>query len=433
MPSKERKDHPGEEEKDPREEEREEAEGEEPAAEDAGDEGEPGGEEAAAAPAAGAGDAHRGDEPAADPDEMDEGWPRSWIVTTVILGVVAIIIIARLVGQTWRKDVPTPMEPQGPEAKVEGKMGEPPPKMEPGKRPPSKMAPGGPEPKDMPGQPPRPPGPIKTGQLPPLADGVVALARAGEVSLGGGLHGIDSDGSFVPMDNPKAPIPEKCLRDTKGWTGIRIEVMRKTPQPTFSVMLWVSAMGGPGAQEIIFPAGQKMAQTAYLSLGSFSNTKRAVMLRNDRGLPLGLTSVQAILTREVPAPAGQETQRYKIGSVNFTDAGVFCVGKDGKVRAAKPDAEPPAECRFATGGGANFNISFTPTKVEMMPLITLRATQKGLPPLFIVTSPMQEQEALRPVMGSTAGLESVSLEISCQQPKKWSLNQLDVQFTKGAP
>ena len=33
-------------------------------------------------------------------------WPRSWIITTAIVGIVAIIISARLVGQSWRKDLP---------------------------------------------------------------------------------------------------------------------------------------------------------------------------------------------------------------------------------------------------------------------------------------------------------------------------------------
>lgn len=32
----------------------------------------------------------------------EEGWPRSWIIVTAVLGIIAIIVVARLAGRSWQ-------------------------------------------------------------------------------------------------------------------------------------------------------------------------------------------------------------------------------------------------------------------------------------------------------------------------------------------
>lgn len=55
------------------------------------------------------------EEPSTEEESDDEGWPKSWILVTAILGIIAIIIVARLLGQSWRAEgiqPPPPLPPQ---------------------------------------------------------------------------------------------------------------------------------------------------------------------------------------------------------------------------------------------------------------------------------------------------------------------------------
>jgi hypothetical protein len=140
----------------------------------------------------------------------EEGWPRSWIVTAVVLGIVAVIIVARLAGQSWRLDDPEvrPGEhDMRPRAKQETKE-----KPETQERPDEKR------PEEKQEKPERP-------ELAPAPTGAwVKLLEVKNLSAKkGGRYCIGRDALHAVQERP---WPAACLLDIKGSSSFRVELLR---------------------------------------------------------------------------------------------------------------------------------------------------------------------------------------------------------------
>jgi len=130
----------------------------------------------------------------ATPASDDEGWPRSWIVIAAVLGIVAIIVVARLAGRTWRAELPPP---------------EPPPELPAGPKPGPASRPADTEGKE------------------------VLVAR--DLSLPPGLSCIGKDSKAHPCKRGDE-LPAPCKIGVDG-RSFRVEIERITAQT--ELLIWV--------------------------------------------------------------------------------------------------------------------------------------------------------------------------------------------------
>ena len=176
---------------------------------------------------------------AAEPVAAEEqGWPRSWIIVTAVLGIIAIIVVARLAGRSWKGEEPIPGEPS---AKV-------------------------PERPERPDQPP-------TG---PAAGGTEkVLLELKDLAVNTGRFCLGKDGKAHPIDKtPDAPAP--CKISTAGVRSYRVEVVRGAASQEVAIRaaallgkeapMVVQAMMIPGAREEMTFFASNIAVGAEMAL-----------------------------------------------------------------------------------------------------------------------------------------------------------------------
>jgi len=311
----------------------EESEAEESAASEAS-EAEPEESEAEQAEEPGAEEPGSSDEPPQQTiDEMDEGWPKSWIVTTAILGIVAIIIIARLVGQSWRQDLPKPPNADNlPQAK---KMA---------KRPPGA--------KGIPGKRPLREQPKLPGKLLLQMEGIII--PPGNTCLGKDkkLHPIKKDD-----DRPQA-----CRFLINPRTRFRVDVSREERQQELFLNILPVVVDHHGALSALMMS--RKDGRSWIGGTLTHDSDEGVIFKINNYIPdpvkVRFLRVQTDIPRR--RPPGEVISRVQIQNAELSKKGWYCLGTDKKIHEVKqlnkgkPDEAvedklvAPEVCKFTTAG-----------------------------------------------------------------------------------
>ena len=176
----------------------------------------------------------------------DEGWPRSWIVVASVLGIVAIIIIARLAGRDWHKE-------------SEG--------LEPA--------------------PPAAPGPTSAPTRLELA-GV-------DVPPGGSCLGRDGKMHTHATDlEAAAKAPEHC-RLGLGGTKLRVEIHREHPNK--ELMLWVYGAGTDPVLLLHAHLLPRPEEPVWIATNQGGGHQVLLMLHNPHKAPTRLRRMRLLLVK----------------------------------------------------------------------------------------------------------------------------------------
>jgi hypothetical protein len=194
---------------------------------------------------------------AGEEEQEDEGWPRSWIVVTAILGIIAIIVVARLMGQSWSsEELRPPPGPGGGERPEPGKPGPP----EPGK-------PGPPEP----GNP----------EARPAAGPAAAILKVASVEIvPGGRSCVTAGGKGVKLDKAEIPAACRIAVKVKEANSFRLEVTRKTSMHEVGVLVQPAAPGVPFLVQAFLPPQPRDERPTWIAGSMAPHTHLAVIIEN---------------------------------------------------------------------------------------------------------------------------------------------------------
>jgi hypothetical protein len=189
-------------------------------------------------------------QPAEAADE--EGWPRSWIIVTAVLGIIAIIVVARLAGRSWRA--------------------------EEGAGPPPPMAREEPPPPE-----PRPAAPGSGAEK--------ALLDISNVQLAKGRHCLGKDGKPHPFKSG-SDAPETCMLPTEGAAFFRAEFGNLEPPQELPVWIMRTAKEAPPlmhAMLLPFPRETAAWFSSNFTMG------QALVLVVDAAGPFKITRVRFLV------------------------------------------------------------------------------------------------------------------------------------------
>ena len=266
-------------------------------------------------------------------DEMDEGWPKSWIVTTAILGIVAIIIIARLVGQSWRQDLPKP--PNADNLPQTKKMA---------KRPPGA--------KGIPGKRPLSDQPKLPGKLLLQMEGIII--PPGNTCLGKDkkLHPIKKDD-----DRPQA-----CRFLINPRTRFRVDVSREERQQELFLNILPVVVDQHGALDALMMS--RKDGRSWIGGTLTHDSDEGVIFKINNYIPdpvkVRFLRVQTDIPRR--RPPGEVISRVQIQNAELSKKGWYCLGADKKIHEVKQKNKgksnesvedklvAPEVCKFKTAG-----------------------------------------------------------------------------------
>ena len=188
--------------------------------------------------------------------EEEEGWPRSWIVVTSVLGIVAIIVVARIAGQDWRADLPEPVGP-----------------------PPTEPV-AGPEPKE--------------GDEPVPAETTAADVRDLEIKQGRFCVGEDGKPkAFVgAMEGGPLP-PAECRIPTKG-VAFRLEILRADPGAPLLVWVFPAIKAPPPLLHAFLLPGPDGRPT-WFSTNQGAGMELVILVENPVKTPTKLKRVRLLV------------------------------------------------------------------------------------------------------------------------------------------
>lgn len=183
------------------------------------------------------------------PPDKDEGWPRSWIVVTAVLGIVAIIIVARMIGTSWDVE-PTEPAPDDP----------------------STPATPGPRHAEGPG----------AGQPLPTMAGSQVLLDVKDVQLPAKHSCIGTDGKAHLAELGKVP-PPPCQLVSRG-SHVRLEILRGDDK--FELPVWLVAVleheAGIVFHAVLLPSTERQTPTWFAS-NLISDGRLAIFVHNPSG------------------------------------------------------------------------------------------------------------------------------------------------------
>lgn len=305
--------------------------------------------------------------------ELDEGWPKSWIVTTAILGIVAIIIVARLVGQSWRKETPVPRPGPNPEAKaVPGKAGPQEPRV-PGKAPVEK-----------PGM----------GEQPAVAPTV--LFEAADLRVPKGLHCVDLKNKKAQKLEDPYGRPDACVlrMGEKRWfrleaSGIEppleVNVAAMAPQGT-DAPFFISLAAFPG-KDVASWAGGHTIGTPVASTG--------ISFMNPYDKEFVIKKLRVIAMNRIDNPPGKVMASLEAKDVVLPSPGHYCLTADGKAQPIKEGETPPETCIVKTERCHVYRLEVQRSRFDQGLRLVMRPGTKGVPPLmesFFYNRPIPEKD-----------------------------------------
>lgn len=295
-------------------------------------------------------------------DEIEEGWPRSWIVTAAVVGIIAIIVVARLVGQTWRTEPVKPPPPQAePAAKKAGAPGEP-----------------APEPKQPPKDPDQPPTQAKR---PEEIKGEV-LIKGEKVSLPPGLQCLTKDGKFIKMGD-LATKPKECVVEVPLPTHLRVDIERSK-----DIELNVMVVPGVGDNPPVIASGffapfEAKSYWLGLSQGELANPSVVVVAQHPMEQAAELASIKLIATADFKPGVVDPGFSVSYKDVTVEKAGNYCIAPKTNKAVKWADKAPlPKECRVDFAGANTFDVELL-VEGTLLPLqIFLVTDSKELPPIL---------------------------------------------------
>ena len=281
-------------------------------------------------------------------DDLDEGWPKSWIVTTAILGIVAIIIIARLVGAAKGKEGQVE-HPGGPEAGKQEQKGGPEAKHEP------KHDPKQPQPKNEPKQ---------------KAVGPMALRLdVKKLSVPNGLHCIGRDKKLRKM-NDHFQRHAECLMELGPHKGYRLDFKPAEGEAEFNAQV----LPPPDADvEFIMSSLCLPGGTHYWIGGNVHLTRQRalmVVLNNPAPKAIEMSTVKLTTMTTTKRPPGTTVTSIEAIKPVFTNVGHHCLGTDKKLHSMVAGKPAPKICALLVKDAAAFQIELkrqlVPSPIKIM-------------------------------------------------------------------
>lgn len=189
----------------------------------------------------------------------EEGWPRSWIVVTSVLAIVAIIVVARIAGRDWRTEVPPPEPPAG-----------------------------GPTSRPVPDEP------------PPAHPEEHAGLDLRELQIPSGAHCLGKDGeahAYTPDPRKRQKVPETCQVPMDG-TALRVEITRTDPHRELMVRVFpVGPEPPPLVSGLIMPNPAAAKHPIWLSTNQGAGSKLVVLIENPAKEPVILSRARLMIRK----------------------------------------------------------------------------------------------------------------------------------------
>ena len=336
-------------------------------------------------------------------DEMDEGWPKSWIVTTAILGIVAIIIIARLVGAAKGKEGQVE-PPGGPEAGRHEQKGKPQPKHDP-KRAPRH------EPKHE--------------AKPKGAEAAEALRLdLKKVSVPNGLYCIGKDKKLRKM-NDHFHRHGECLIETGSHTAFRLDFKPSTGESEFNAQI----LPPPDADveflmgSLCLPGGTSywIGGTAHLP------GQRAIMvvINNPAPKAVVMETIKLTTMKGTRRPVGSVITNIKAAKPLFSKVGHHCLGTDKKLHPLEEGKPVPKACNLLVKDATVFQVEVKRQLVASPIKVSLQAAQSRTHIAEGVMVPRTTPEGPADVFeGSIRGLEDNAVLVLTNTKKDVTIKSL---------
>lgn len=189
--------------------------------------------------------------------EEEEGWPRSWIVITSVLGIVAIIVVARIAGQGWRADLPGPVGP---------------PPTEPG---------AGPEPRE--------------GNEPAPSETTAADVKDVEIKQGHFCIGKDGKPWAFAGSMADGPLPPaECRIPTKG-ASLRLEILRADVSAPIVVKVFPAIKDAPPLLHAYLVPGPDPLRPTWFATNQGAGMELVILVENPVKTPMTLKRVRLLV------------------------------------------------------------------------------------------------------------------------------------------
>ena len=315
--------------------------------------------------------------------EIEEGWPRSWIVTTAILVIVAIIIAARLVGQSWKQGpkVPRPGLHAG-KAPGKGKV--------PGKGKNVKMARGkvpdrdpGVDPGGDPGEPNKNP-PAKQGQ-PDVPVNETVLFEVVDLTVQPGAFCLDKDKKLIKLKDQFAR-DDKCIisppEEDNRWFRVTIGEVVPAGELQFFIQPPKAVDALFSAIYTRFPHGGKTQWFGgkLLPANKSPMPSLAMVIANPTKKTFTAKKIRLAVRSQGKRDTGELVSKVELTDLLFNGDGSFCVTTKGKlVKLANMEAKPDEGCTFDMTGANQIRMEFKHNAGENRIHFQLRPISSGVP------------------------------------------------------
>ncbi len=288
-----------------------------------------------------------GASPKAAPAAAEEDhWPRRWIVTTSILGIVAVVIVARLFGQAWREGHPRP-RPAAPSAAVAG----------PGKAPPRAGTP--------------------KGAASPAGPKVLLALSDVAVPPGGGCIGRDA--ALHRVDDGAAPHPS-CAFVMRVGTKYRVDLDGGPGLAAVQVAVVPTNAASPGLLRAVLGLSAKGSAGWFGGTSTFAPKERVVaFLHNPGKEQILLKQVKIWINVPVSPWPGEDLLSLQSEALPLPVAGAYCVGKDRAAHALQAGQPAPEACRLPVSGANLYHLELRRAASERPLKITLAPASGGDP------------------------------------------------------
>ena len=309
--------------------------------------------------------------------EMEEGWPRSWIVTTAILGIVAIIIVARLVGQSWKQGPTVPR----PGAQVAAK----------GQAPAQGKAPG----KVVHNAPPKgkAPGKMGTKAPPPPSEGggqavkETVLIELSNLKVAPGAYCVTRDNKLHKLKD-QFERAEQCQVIVPEEKGKWYRVSLGNVEPAGELQIFIQPPKGVDAQFASlytrFPHG---GATQWFGAKMLHAPKPpadiAMVVANPTKKEVTAKKIKLTLRSSGQRNPGELVARKEFKGISVETSGSFCVSTEGKLFKLKNFEErPPENCKFDVTGSNMLRMELKHKTQEGRIQFQLRPLSSGVPVLM---------------------------------------------------
>ena len=321
--------------------------------------------------------------------EIEEGWPRSWIVTTAILVIVAIIIVARLVGQSWKQG-PTVPRPGMNAGKVPGKAQVPGKAKAPGKGQVAKMAKG-----QAPGQDPADPdnkqGNVPGKVPPPNEDqpanpgNEVVLFDLNDLKVEPGSFCVSKDKKLIKLKDQFARNEACMLKpanpDLK-WYRVTIGEVAPAGELQFFIQPPAGVDALFASIYTRFPHGGKNQWFGGKMLVGHKTPQLglAMVIFNPTKKTFTAKKVALTLRDQGKRESGELVLKKELTNLIFTGMGSYCLTTTGKlVKLANEEAKPGPECTFDVTGANQIRMEFKHNSGENRIHFQLKPISSGVP------------------------------------------------------